>query len=1361
MQNKQIKHSYGGMKKDVTQSKFSNQYYFEGKNIKLTSTDSQTLGSISNIKGNVLLYSIPSPVIDYTGKVITYNDKILNYTTDDIDYDGQSNIQYIIATATTRDNIILLTTDNNGFDCVWKVDAITYELTLLYLRNLEFSTNNPPQILNNFENEKIDKIYWVDGKNQTRFLNLNHSIENGDLEELIDIPVTVINMVGKYTLSQPIIENVLTGGIHTSGMIQYGYNLYRLNSSQTKISPLSELVSLDKGSNGGGLVNELVGAMPVINISDIDHNYSHIRVYAVKYTSYNEIPSISLIEDRALPDDGGIQIYDDGKIIETLSLEEFTFLGSDIVIPKHIASKFNRLFLANYKEINFNVDLDCRAYSFNNVGKARVYKNLTTITVPETKPYYPYSVVNVEKPTGEYYDVYGDVTGPYDAPELIKHDSINLDYNTFKYQKNGSTFGGEGQYLKYELTKSTVFNEDNKYFKDDEIYRLGIEFFNSYGQTSLPNWISDFKSRDGNLLGQYNTLSVTLKPEFFTWLNTTTFESDYDKPVGYKILIGERTLNDKTIIANGLLNPTMVNDKSTRNVSYSSASDIAYVKEKVDTLPKLPNILLRNYNKTTQYGNTQPLRGSLHLEQMNNLRESPNSEIQRAYYGENTAGRCYQFNSMFQLYSPEILFGESVALAEGSQLRIKGALKNNTNNSWGKAISTSSTNTIAEGKVTGSITPYYGGTFESIVGGGDSNRPWSFGLISHPDFSTVERSGFIMYDRVYGGNEPSNINTGLYQKSPNLINYDIYGKPELVEKGQSGTTYNNDPKYRYINSLESVLTDGNTRFDEDGKFNRRIVSINSYGNRCITFATGSSDSTTAHFNRPTHESLGLLAGITGDNNGLIGEIVKSDVEIYLGNIYGGNSYEDKQRTNYIEIGTYSNLNESIPTLNIDSPGDTYVNFFKFARIVRTDNDILSEGTFVLEELITYLTETSVDLKNRSDISSNEWDSKFQPLDSDYHSYNKVYSQQPTLVQRRNLDYNIKRINNFDTNIISSKLKSAGELIDNWTDLSVNDVMTLDGKYGAINSLANFNDEIYSLQDTAFAFISINPRVQVQGGDGLAIELGSGNVLDRYKYLSTASGTLNKWSVINTPSGLYYYDLLNKTLNVFSGQIVKLSDVKGLHTQFNNNTDFSDLKIDNPLFLTGISGGYDYVNNNLFMTFKQSSNTFTIYYNEMIGEFISFKDGIPSLYINKGDNFLTTDSTNRNLYRENVGEYNKFYGVNYPSYVILNVNPEADLDTVFDNIMYKSEVYLNDIDQPDKTLTKVRLYSEYQDSGLVPLVVGRNSNLRRKFRDWNAILPRNQGSRERIRNPWVKLVLQFDNTSNYKLILHDIVVSYSI
>ena len=57
--------------------------------------------------------------------------------------------------------------------------------------------------------------------------------------------------------------------------------------------------------------------------------------------------------------------------------------------------------------------------------------------------------------------------------------------------------------------------------------------------------------------------------------------------------------------------------------------------------------------------------------------------------------------------------------------------------------------------------------------------------------------------------------------------------------------------------------------------------------------------------------------------------------------------------------------------------------------------------------------------------------------------------------------------------------------------------------------------------------------------------------------------------------------------------------------------------------------------------------------------------------------------------------------------------------------------------------------------------GEISGYRRKFRDWNAILPRNAGTRQRVRNPWVYLKLQFDNTTNLKLVLHDIVISYTV
>jgi hypothetical protein len=1327
------------MNQDTTSSQYQPNFYYEGKNIRINATDSQSLGSVTNEKGNSLILTIPVPIIDYDIKIISYGDKTLSYINDEIDYEGQSGDQVIIGYSNSRKYIILFTTDNTGFDCIWKVDYETYEITLLYLRNLNFSINNPIQTINNFENEFIDKVYWVDGISQMRFINIEHSIANQDLEELIDVSQNVIDMVGKTTLKQPIITDITTGGVHTAGMIQYAYNLYRINSSQTKISPLSKLVPLDRGIFGGGTVNEFVGSAPIVLIDNLDNTYTNIKVYAIKYTSYNEVPSISLIDDRSIPSNGSIEIFDDGIVISTLSLEEFIFLGSDIIIPKHINTKFNRLFFANYKEINFDVDLDTRAYSYNSSNIAEIYKDLKlTAGVPD----------------GTLFTITTDAD--YDNSELIKHDSVNLHPNVYKFQKDGITFGGEGKYISYELTQTTIYNKKGKYFKDDEIYRIGIEFFNAYGQISQPKWIADIKARDGNLAGNYNTFKLTLKPAFFTWLSTNLFDSIYDIPTGYKVIIAERKLSDRTIVSNGLLTPMMIDFKTTDN----SATPTLPI---VNNLPKLPNILVRNCNNTTLNGNTQPLRKAEHLRLMNENRDSPDTEVQLSYYGDSdVSGRLYQFNSMLQLYSPEILFNESISISDNLKLKIKGSLKNSYNSSWLRRYSDDDVITI-EGKAFNGISPNYSVTDQTIIdiGEGNVDNILDRGLISHPGVSNADRVIHSMFNREYGDVNPDlGVHTN-YIKSPTPLYIDIYGKPEITEKGQAGTNYNNDPNYRYINSLESVLTDGDTFYDDDGKYGRRIISIRSYGNRCLTLVTGSDDSSIEHFNRPLLESMCVSAGLSGDNNGLIGELVKGDSEIYLGNIYGGNSYEDKKRSNYIEIGEFVEFDSLNPSILIDSPGDTFVNGFKFLRVVRTDSNDIAEGVYVLEEIVNFLTETTIDLPNRNDLSLLPWDSRFQPIDSEYHKYNKVYSQVPDLIQRTGLNYNIKKINSLDTNIITTKLKSAGELIDNWTDILPNEIMTLDGKHGPINSLTSFNDETYCIQDKAFSFISISPRVQITGSDGLAVQLGTGSVLDRYQYISTDSGTLNKWSVVSTSQGIYYFDLLNKAFCVFKSQINGLSDTKGMHTYFIKNIELEGLKINNPLIKQGISAGFDYINNDVFMTFLNSEESFTLSFNESRDQFISFYDYLPSMYISKGQYFITTNPNLKSIYRQYEGNYNNFYGINYPSYVILNVNPDSNLDTVFDNIMYKSEVYLNDVDQPDKTLTKIRLYNEYQDSGLIPLTLSRNSNLRRKFRDWNAILPRNQNSRERIRNPWVKLVLQFDNTSNYKLILHDIIISYSV
>ena len=148
MINKQIKHSFGGMIKDLSKSQPQQNYYFQGRNIRINATNDQTTNNITNEKGNSLIITIPIPVINKSNpnsKKILYNNKELIYKTTEIDNLSASGEQVIIGHSNSREFIIIFTTDDNGFDCIWKLSYNTYDLTLLYIRNMGFSKNNPIQ----------------------------------------------------------------------------------------------------------------------------------------------------------------------------------------------------------------------------------------------------------------------------------------------------------------------------------------------------------------------------------------------------------------------------------------------------------------------------------------------------------------------------------------------------------------------------------------------------------------------------------------------------------------------------------------------------------------------------------------------------------------------------------------------------------------------------------------------------------------------------------------------------------------------------------------------------------------------------------------------------------------------------------------------------------------------------------------------------------------------------------------------------------------------------------------------------------------------------------------------------------------
>tara|TARA_R110000796_G_scaffold236214_1_gene355468 strand:+ start:36982 stop:40947 length:3966 start_codon:yes stop_codon:yes gene_type:complete len=1316
------KYTYNGINQDMSRSKHDPSLYFEGQHIRLISEDSQTTGSITNEKGTKEVFSIPNDInINTTTKQITYTSNsivnTINYTNTEIDSLTVTNDHKIIGHTVTKDSIILITT-SNGLDCTWEVKNIynndnVYSVDLLYLRDIGLSISNPIQLIYNYENEKNEKIYWVDGKAQLRFLNLRHSIENGDIENLIDLDSDLINTVGNIQVSQPEVTGFSQGGSHTTGVIQYSYNLYKTNLSQSVLSPLSPLVPLSSNLNsGGGDVNEIVGSTPIVQIDNIDLSYTNIIIYAIKYTSLNEVPKISIISDRAIPSNGSITVYDDGSTISDISLEQLVFLGSEAVVPKHIESKDNQLFKFNVTEDFYDLkDIDTRAYSFNTLSASSLWSS--TGNIINDRPASPFI----------------QVPASYIIPKTF--DSINPDYNIYKYQNDGTTLGGEGKYLKYELSTTNQYSDSDQYLKSNEIHRISIEFYNAKGQKSLPKWIADFIAPDNNLNGLYNTLTVELKADFYTYINSLSVDQ---RPIGYQILRANRTVADRTIICQGVINPMIANKvfKDKHLYSFIQANPNTLYDQQIVKYPSLIRTFEDNIPLLKAVDGL-PLANSSTTS--NTLGRGGSFEGFKAEASGDWRGQLFQFNTMMQMYTPEVIFS-NVRPDRTHKLKVKGILEQSDQQAWNNEINFNTQLINHAGKFENGINPANPNSITTTLIGNPA-IPTSGGIFAPSGDGTT--ANLHQFYREF---------KGTYEQGLGL-EYNVYGTPEVQVLGQGVRSYNNDSSFRYSNNYSTILQD--QKGDNPGGNRPTGRGYNSNSISAVTFVEGSDDPNTI---RRTIEQIHQENNLSVTNGILISEFVKPDAFKYTGNLYGGNNYESKLRTNYIPIGSYADINDSITV--IKSPGDTFVHDFTFTKASKTGVTIASPGVNQLTEIVSFKVETSVDLKNRNDNSDQDWDSENQPNYDSFQKYNTVYSQKENILKRRNVDANFKEINEFGTTIRATKKKIAGEVIDSWTDDLVNETMDLDGKYGSINGTINFKDQIYTFQDKAVCAISINPRVQTQASDGLSLELGTGRVLQDYQYVTTKSGSINKWGIVGGAKGIYYYDTLNKSLfRVNDSTEMSLSDLKGLRSWFHNNADYTSFKQDNPLLNNGVLLGYDTYNKDVYITLQGNVNK-TRVFNEKLDQFVDTKLYIPNSYIDSSHKFFGTNN-NLDVHKFNEGIYNEYFGVNHPSFVTLMINPAADLDCVFNNIIYKSEVYLNGVDLSDQTLTYIRAYNEHQDSGIVPFV--NRQNIARKFRDWKALIPRE--GRDRMRNPWLFLELGFENPDGKKLVLHDTNVLYTI
>ena len=146
--------------------------------------------------------------------------------------------------------------------------------------------------------------------------------------------------------------------------------------------------------------------------------------------------------------------------------------------------------------------------------------------------------------------------------------------------------------------------------------------------------------------------------------------------------------------------------------------------------------------------------------------------------------------------------------------------------------------------------------------------------------------------------------------------------------------------------------------------------------------------------------------------------------------------------------------------------------------------------------------------------------------------------------------------------------------------------------------------------------------------------------------------------------------------------------------------------------------------------------------------------------------LYQDLANRgtlSLYKNFEGDYNYFFN-KYKGWsfsFIANENPTYT--KVFDTIDLRTDLYNEKGDLKNSCpINFLRISNEYQDSSQITVDA---KNMRKKFRIWRGIIPRNSGTRERIRNPLAKITLGYnpihDASNDNKAIVHDVTVHYTI
>lgn len=221
---------------------------------------------------------------------------------------------------------------------------------------------------------------------------------------------------------------------------------------------------------------------------------------------------------------------------------------------------------------------------------------------------------------------------------------------------------------------------------------------------------------------------------------------------------------------------------------------------------------------------------------------------------------------------------------------------------------------------------------------------------------------------------------------------------------------------------------------------------------------------------------------------------------------------------------------------------------------------------------------------------------FYSQDGYNYAYNTAYSANAALQSFTSaLNEDIESLSRADCRTFYSELKAQNEPTDSWLKFKAANFLDVDSRYGQITDLKTFNNQLIYWQENAVGVFSVNEKQLLENADGNNLIIGTGDVLQRYDYISTLYGMKeNQHSKVASNTKLYWWDDNKREIiaYILSRGIIELSSTKGVEN-YVNKVDRSEKDI--PVLV------YDPENSEVMFSLGDEES---LVYNELLDVFTS-------------------------------------------------------------------------------------------------------------------------------------------------------------